>query len=45
MLIPRSADDHAEPTRSELERALLPAPLVNHHVRGKRSTSTGRSTT
>jgi len=23
-LIPRSADDHAEPTRSELERALLP---------------------
>jgi very-short-patch-repair endonuclease len=24
-LIPRSADDHAEPTRSELERALLPA--------------------
>jgi very-short-patch-repair endonuclease len=39
-LIPRSKDDHAEPTRSELERALLPAlkaaqlprPLVNHHV-------------
>jgi very-short-patch-repair endonuclease len=24
-LIPRGADDHAEPTRSELERALLPA--------------------
>ncbi len=24
-LIPRSEDDHAEPTRSELERALLPA--------------------
>jgi hypothetical protein len=24
-LIPRTADDHAEPTRSELERALLPA--------------------
>jgi very-short-patch-repair endonuclease len=42
-LIPRSADDHAEPTRSELERALLPAlrraqlpcPLVNHHVMGR----------
>jgi very-short-patch-repair endonuclease len=42
-LIPRSADDHTEPTRSELERALLPAlrkaklpgPLVNHHVLGR----------
>jgi very-short-patch-repair endonuclease len=42
-LIPRGADDHAEPTRSELERALLPAlkraqlpaPLVNHHVLGR----------
>jgi very-short-patch-repair endonuclease len=42
-LIPRSADDDAEPTRSELERALLPAlreaklpaPLVNHHVLGR----------
>jgi very-short-patch-repair endonuclease len=42
-LIPRSADDHAEPTRSELERALLPAlekgrlpgPLVNHRVLGR----------
>ena len=42
-LIPRGADDHAEPTRSELERALLPAlrkarlpaPLVNHHVLGE----------
>jgi very-short-patch-repair endonuclease len=41
-LIPRTADDHAEPTRSELERALLPAlrraglprPLVNHPVCG-----------
>jgi very-short-patch-repair endonuclease len=42
-LIPRSADDDAEPTRSELERALLPAfekaqlprPLVNHRVLGR----------
>jgi very-short-patch-repair endonuclease len=42
-LIPRTADDDAEPTRSELERALLPAlrkaklpaPLVNHHVLGR----------
>jgi hypothetical protein len=42
-LIPRSADDHAEPTRSELERVLLtalrqaqlPCPLVNHHVMGR----------
>jgi len=42
-LIPRSADDHAEPTRSELEDALLPAldkaqlprPLVNHRVMGR----------
>jgi very-short-patch-repair endonuclease len=42
-LIPRSADDHAEPTRSELEDALLPAleraqlprPLVNHRVEGR----------
>ncbi len=42
-LIPRTADDHAEPTRSELERALLPAleraqlprPLCNHHVLGR----------
>jgi very-short-patch-repair endonuclease len=42
-LIPRSADDDVEPTRSELERALLPAlkraqlpaPLVNHHVLGR----------
>jgi very-short-patch-repair endonuclease len=41
-LIPRAADDHAEPTRSALERALLPAlkaadlpaPLTNHHVAG-----------
>ena len=42
-LIPRTADDHAEPTRSALERALLPAleraqlplPLVNHRVLGR----------
>ena len=42
-LIPRTADDHAEPTRSELERALLPAleraqlprPLCNHDVLGR----------
>jgi very-short-patch-repair endonuclease len=42
-LIPRSADDHAEPTRSALEDALLPAlakaklprPLVNTHVLGR----------
>jgi very-short-patch-repair endonuclease len=42
-LIPRTADDHVEPTRSELERALLPAlkraqlprPLVNHRVLGR----------
>ena len=42
-LIARSADDHAEPTRSELERALLPAlvkagldrPLVNTRVLGR----------
>jgi very-short-patch-repair endonuclease len=41
-LIPRTADDHAEPTRSELEDALLPAleaarlpkPLVNTVVLG-----------
>jgi very-short-patch-repair endonuclease len=41
-LIPRAADDHAEPTRSELEDALLPAlraadlpkPLVNTIVHG-----------
>ena len=41
-LIPRMADDNAEPTRSELERRLLPAlraaglprPLVNHVVQG-----------
>jgi very-short-patch-repair endonuclease len=41
-LIPRSADDHAEPTRSELERALLPAlrkarlprPIVGAEVLG-----------
>jgi very-short-patch-repair endonuclease len=41
-LIPRSADDHAEPTRSELERALLPAlkkaglprPISNCEVLG-----------
>jgi very-short-patch-repair endonuclease len=41
-LIPRSADDHAEPTRSELERALLPAlkqarlpaPIVGHELLG-----------
>jgi very-short-patch-repair endonuclease len=40
--IDRSHDDHAEPTRSELERALLPAleraglpkPIVNAHVLG-----------
>ncbi len=39
-MIPRSADDHAEPTRSELERRLLPAlrraglprPLVDHRI-------------
>jgi hypothetical protein len=52
-LIPRSADDHAEPTRSELERALLPAlrkarlparwSTTTSWV--KRSTSTGRTTT
>jgi len=42
-LIRRSDDDNAEPTRSELELALLPAlekaqlprPLVNHHVLGR----------
>jgi very-short-patch-repair endonuclease len=42
-LIPPSADDHAEPTRSELERALLPAleqaglprPRVNDRVLGQ----------
>ncbi|MGI8780672.1 MAG: DUF559 domain-containing protein [Solirubrobacteraceae bacterium] len=41
-LIPRTADHHAEPTRSELERRLLPVlnaaglppPLVNHVLRG-----------
>ena len=41
-LISRSADDDAEPTRSELERRLLPTlkaaglprPLVNHPVHG-----------
>ena len=41
-LIPHSADDHAEPTRSEIERLLLralaraglPRPLVNHIVEG-----------
>jgi len=43
-LAPASADDHAEPTLSELERALrpaldaaqLPRPLVNQHVLGHR---------
>jgi very-short-patch-repair endonuclease len=42
-LIPRSADDHAEPTRSELEYALLPAlrtaqlprPICNCEVLGR----------
>ena len=41
-LIPRDADDHAQPTRSALERALLPAleaaqlpaPRCNHPVEG-----------
>jgi hypothetical protein len=41
-LIPRTHDDHAEPTRSELERALLPAlkqarlpaPIVGHELLG-----------
>jgi very-short-patch-repair endonuclease len=41
-LIDRAHDDHAEPTRSELERALLPSlhraglpkPVVNGHVLG-----------
>jgi very-short-patch-repair endonuclease len=41
-LIPRGADDHAEPTRSALERALLPAlkaaelpaPRCNHRILG-----------
>ena len=41
-LIPRTADDHEQPTRSALERALLPAlraadlpaPRSNHHVAG-----------
>ena len=52
-LIPRTADDHAEPTRSELERALLPAleraqlpapARATTTCSAARSTSTGPTT-